>query len=432
MLSYDIAGLIAPFFEGIIFFLMFEAFLERKRTVSPLSYVFAYLVLVALIGVCNHYLIYTFANIIAISMAAFAISSALYTGSFWKKLMTVFATCVMSGVMELMGVYLSSLLFRYPVAMLLQDLEYRFFSLLTAKILAIMACNVIRVRMKHRYFEMAKSYWILFGFLFAGSYYAVFLIGRMSLEINDPVIVVMSAIGALVLFFNTFLALYLYERLAVQGEALRFREQYAQQLKYQVRHLDDLLARQAELRRVKHDMANQLLALKGYLNAGDIAGGQAYVDNLLETLDAISPSVHTGNTALDAILSTKKVLAESRGIAFHLDVQVPEQLGLAPVDQCIIFGNALDNALEACARAGDDDPVIALTLRQKGAKLLCKIVNTAPPLTDLTTHKADKEAHGFGLRNITDTLAKYGSEPIIEQKDGQFILKFVIFVEDQH
>lgn len=432
MPSFDIAGLIAPFFEGIIFFLMFEAFLEKKRNVSLYSCAFVYLAFVGLIGVCNSYLIYTFANIIVISTAAIAIASLLYTGSIWKKLMTVFATCVLSGVMELIGVYVSSILFGSPVLILLQEPEYRFFALLTAKILSIIVCDVIRVRMRHRHFEVAKSYWILFGFLFAGSAYAAFLIGRLTLAVNDTVIVVMSAIGALVLFFNTFFALYLYERLAVQGEALRFREQYEQQLKYQVRHLDDLLARQAELRRVKHDMANQLLALKGYLSAGDVTGGRQYVDTLLESLDAISPSIHTGNTALDAILSTKKALAESRGIAFHLDVQVPEQLVLAPIDQCIIFGNALDNALEACARASDSDPVIALTLRQKGARLLCKIANTAPPVTDLTTHKADKDAHGFGLRNITDTLAKYGSEPIIEQIDGQFILKFVIFVEDQN
>lgn len=432
MPSFDIAGLIAPFFEGIIFFLMFEAFLEKKRNVSLYSCAFVYLAFVGLIGVCNSYLIYTFANIIVISTAAIAIASLLYTGSIWKKLMTVFATCVLSGVMELIGVYVSSILFGSPVLILLQEPEYRFFALLTAKILSIIVCDVIRVRMRHRRFEVAKSYWILFGFLFAGSAYAAFLIGRLTLAVNDTVIVVMSAIGALVLFFNTFFALYLYERLAVQGEALRFREQYEQQLKYQVRHLDDLLARQAELRRVKHDMANQLLALKGYLSAGDVTGGRQYVDTLLESLDAISPSIHTGNTALDAILSTKKALAESRGIAFHLDVQVPEQLVLAPIDQCIIFGNALDNALEACARASDSDPVIALTLRQKGARLLCKIANTAPPVTDLTTHKADKDAHGFGLRNITDTLAKYGSEPIIEQIDGQFILKFVIFVENQN
>lgn len=432
MPSFDIAGLIAPFFEGIIFFLMFEAFLEKKRNVSLYSCAFVYLAFVGLIGVCNSYLIYTFANIIVISTAAIAIASLLYIGSIWKKLMTVFATCVLSGVMELIGVYVSSILFGSPVLILLQEPEYRFFALLTAKILSIIVCDVIRVRMRHRRFEVAKSYWILFGFLFAGSAYAAFLIGRLTLAVNDTVIVVMSAIGALVLFFNTFFALYLYERLAVQGEALRFREQYEQQLKYQVRHLDDLLARQAELRRVKHDMANQLLALKGYLSAGDVTGGQAYVATLLESLDAISPSIHTGNTALDAILSTKKALAESRGIAFHLDVQVPEQLVLAPIDQCIIFGNALDNALEACARVSDSDPVIALTLRQKGARLLCKIANTAPPVTDLTTHKADKDAHGFGLRNITDTLAKYGSEPIIEQIDGQFILKFVIFVEDQN
>ena len=429
MVLYRSLEFLMPFLEASMYFLLFEAFLERRQRWAFWQILIGVISLACLIGFCNRYLDVSFANLFGMTIVSLLAAMVFYNGVFSKKLMAAALCIVISGIFEGIVIYLIALFADVDVLKVIQEPFFWSVGMLCSKAAGLAICNIIRVKSRVRQIRVKKIYWLLFFFLFASVTYASFLIMEFDRRLGVRDYDGIAFLAILGLFFSTFFALYLYERMAVQGEALRFREQYAQQLKYQVRHLDDLLARQAELRRVKHDMANQLLALRGYLSAGDVTGGQAYVATLLESLDAISPSIHTGNTALDAILSTKKALAESRGIAFHLDVQVPEQLVLAPIDQCIIFGNALDNALEACARASDSDPVIALTLRQKGAKLLCKIANTAPPVTDLTTHKADKDAHGFGLRNITDTLAKYGSEPIIEQNNGQFILKFVIFSE---
>ena len=429
MVLYRSLEFLMPFLEASMYFLLFEAFLERRQRWAFWQILIGVISLACLIGLCNRYLDVSFANLFGMTIVSLLAAMVFYNGVFSKKLMAAALCIVISGIFEGIVIYLIALFADVDVLKVIQEPFFWSVGMLCSKAAGLAICNIIRVKSRVRQIRVKKIYWLLFFFLFASVTYASFLIMEFDRRLGVRDYDGIAFLAILGLFFSTFFALYLYERMAVQGEALRFREQYAQQLKYQVRHLDDLLARQAELRRVKHDMANQLLALRGYLSAGDVTGGRQYVDTLLESLDAISPSIHTGNTALDAILSTKKALAESRGIAFHLDVQVPEQLVLAPIDQCIIFGNALDNALEACTRVGDDDPVIAFTLRQKGPKLLCKIANTAQPVTDLTTHKADKDAHGFGLRNITDTLAKYGSAPIIEQKDGQFILRFVVFSE---
>lgn len=58
--------------------------------------------------------------------------------------------------------------------------------------------------------------------------------------------------------------------------------------------------------------------------------------------------VDTGNPALDAIISAKQAVVAQKGIAFHYQLQIPKQLPIAPEDICVIFGNALDNAIEAC------------------------------------------------------------------------------------
>lgn len=99
---------------------------------------------------------------------------------------------------------------------------------------------------------------------------------------------------------------------------------------------------------------------------------------------------------------------------------------------CIIFGNALDNAIEACDRVAATDKKISITIICKDEAVLCKVVNTAPKSENvlLDTSKADKQNHGFGLENIKTALAKYNANPTIERTDTEFTLKFVIFTKE--
>ena len=133
--------------------------------------------------------------------------------------------------------------------------------------------------------------------------------------------------------------------------------------------------------------------------------------------------------ALDALLSTKKALAESKDILFNLKVQIPERLPIEPLDLCVIFGNALDNAIEACDKISEKRE-IDVTIAMQNDFLFCKIINTAQRGGTISkTSKADKNNHGFGLENIKTALAKYDSKPQIEYDDNKFTLKFVICVK---
>lgn len=126
-------------------------------------------------------------------------------------------------------------------------------------------------------------------------------------------------------------------------------------------------------------------------------------------------------------------MAEQLGIAFDLRVQIAEQLAVDPVDLGIIFSNALDNAIEACARLDHGEKCIRFQLVQQGEMLVCQIANTAPPPQDdrLTTSKPDKKNYGYGFANLTTALAKYGSAPEVVWEDGWFTLSFVLFLDEE-
>ena len=112
-----------------------------------------------------------------------------------------------------------------------------------------------------------------------------------------------------------------------------------------------------------------------------------------------------------------------------MQIQLPAQLNIAPEDICIIFGNAMDNAIEACEKIPTKHRKIELTTIYRDGQLFCKVFNSSNSAdNNMQTTKNDKENHGLGLDNIRATLGKYGSEPEISFVNDGFVLKFVVFV----
>lgn len=148
-----------------------------------------------------------------------------------------------------------------------------------------------------------------------------------------------------------------------------------------------------------------------------------YLERIKARSDVVRPTINTGNIALDAILSSKKELAESKGIKFITKLQIPENLAIKPDDISIIFGNALDNAIEANEIVPENDRYIEVKLLYDKL-LFCKISNSCMPLgnKEFKTRKLDKENHGFGMENIKSVINGYNGEVKIEWQDYKFVL----------
>lgn len=423
--------IISTFSEALMFFLLFEAFLRRRKDFYFLYYIVGIIGVTIALIICNHFLMYTLLNILGMIVVA-SIASTLYKGRIYTKVIAIIIGIFISGICETFILYIETLVFKTSVTNIIYISEYRLLGVILSKTLGIAICNAIRVKLKTRQLMLKPVYWFLFLLLFINAVIVAFLFFRMNFELGDLYYEKLSISSLIGLFFSTFFALYLYEHMAEQNQIIREQEQFEQQMNSQLKHMDEIILQQNELRRFKHDINNQIVALESYFESGDLEGGRRHMAALSQQFRATGATINTGNNALDAILSTKKSLAESKGIVFHTELRIQKSLPLDAKDLCVIFGNALDNAIEACNRLPEHaEKRIDLLLVQDAHALFCTLSNTAPANNDrrFTTSKADTINHGFGLQNIRDALANYGAEMVIEQEGETFSLSFNIVLQ---
>lgn len=433
MIANEIVLAVSALADALVFFLIFDAFFERKSYLSKALYGCGFLALALCIALSNALLQFSFANALVMILAASVCAGALYDERWYKKLLISFLSGTFIGAVEIVVLFLIAVSFSLSVRDSVDIPDYQMLGIIVSKWMSVAICIAIHSKISRRRQSIGKIYWLLFLVLVTSTIVAVFLLFKLNYEIETTAYNNMAVLAALGLLCGTLFALYLYERQITQNARILEQEQYEQHMKAQLKHLEDILAQQNELRKFRHDLTNKLSGLKGYLQAEDIEMSLTYVNSLTNDLSQLTPTFNTGNIALDATLSTKKALAESKGILFETEIRLAGKLPLQPEDICVIFGNALDNAIEGCARVHDRPQRITLTLVQVKDHILCEITNTAIEQATSTeiTSKKDTLNHGFGLTNLKDSLAKYGSSPEIVWENGTFSLSFTLYIDHE-
>jgi len=200
------------------------------------------------------------------------------------------------------------------------------------------------------------------------------------------------------------------------------------QIRIQLEHYEISSKTNEEIRRFKHDYKNLMVALSETLKRGDFDSALSIINTGEMMLTEPDNTYDTGSVILDALLSEKQLAAMKINSSLSFKGSLPENL-LNPVDLCIIFGNALDNAIEACAKIElAEKKDISISALYKNGFLFIKIQN--PDASDIKivnnfieTTKDDKHLHGIGLRSIKASIKKFSGEMKLSSSDGIFILE---------
>ena|GEM_PF-621274 len=205
-------------------------------------------------------------------------------------------------------------------------------------------------------------------------------------------------------------------------------ENMEKQVRAQVEHYQLLTAANQDMRRFQHDFVNLKIGLKKFLSDENSKGALKYLEECEEDFSARYALFKTGNHVLDALLAEKSAVAESIGATIAFDGFVPDYPEMY-AELCVIFGNALDNALEAC----EELPPFADTVITVKAifenRFLCIVIQNFTAhesiITDNTiqTTKPDKLRHGIGLSSISRAAARYDGTLTVDNTNKVFTLQ---------
>lgn len=413
--------------ESIMFYMIYGALFEKKESLPKWLYLVCYALFALYSDISFWFLGGSLLNILLLYLGSFVLSF-LYKTNIKSRIATPLFLFAINILIEMIVWYLISLSFNMTTREHSKDPYTWMLGAILSKTILLFVTNFIRLRFRNKKLFENRNYWILFVVVLLPTALIDYLLFKLTLNVVDSYISLLAIIGSLGLIVSSFIILFIYERLSIQSEIVNREQQYEQQLKSQSKHLDEILVMQNQLKGFRHDIKNHWVALSGYFSNGDYEGGKKYIEQI-SGIFSEGETIDTGNIALDAIISTKKALADEKGIRFDATVQIPEQIPVDAADICIIFGNSLDNAIEACEKIKTDDKYINLSVIYEENSILCKIVNSIESKNRITlkTTKKDKNNHGFGFENIKQSLSKYNHLMKIDQTDDEFILSFVIF-----
>ena len=207
-----------------------------------------------------------------------------------------------------------------------------------------------------------------------------------------------------------------------------------------------------QTRRLRHDYRHFLTTLTGLLNGGEQEQALTLLAEYMPNLDA-SFRHYCDSPPVNALLSHYAALCHESGIAFGVGIRFSGQTGVSMTDFCVLLGNLLENAYDACleykslcrleSKKDQPPPVPRIELRvsQNSDRIIAvSISNTISLLQEkavrellIPSFQTSKRflstkhpGEGQGLRSADHISRQHHGSMDIDITDGKFTVKTIL------
>lgn len=196
------------------------------------------------------------------------------------------------------------------------------------------------------------------------------------------------------------------------------------------KHYEEVENMYRQVRGWRHDYKHHIQTMKAHLAMEQYAELESYLNELDADLMTVDTVIKTGNVRIDAALNSKLALARAKGIRVNAKAIVPRELAIKEVDLCVIIGNLLDNAIEACLKEEDrEKQFIRVYIDILKEQLYLYVSNS---MTDNIRRQGGqylstkRGSHGFGLMRIDRVVKKYGGFLNRQHEEGVFATEIML------
>lgn len=193
------------------------------------------------------------------------------------------------------------------------------------------------------------------------------------------------------------------------------------------RSISDNLEKQ---KRKSHEYTNQMAAIKGMLELGQIEELQEYVNVIVEKEKKVPTEINTNHIIINAILNTKYEETRKKNITCIMKVSDLSGITIKDEDIVVLLSNLLNNASEACEKS--KEKMIKMKFVIEDGQIVLSLKNTILDMPvsvngELVSTKEDKEdSHGIGMKNIVGVIEKYSGKYVVDFDENWFSISMII------
>lgn len=193
--------------------------------------------------------------------------------------------------------------------------------------------------------------------------------------------------------------------------------------KMEISRYKTILEQYKEQTNVRHDMKNHLISLSAFAEREEWSKLKKYLSQIYHAGMIDEQDIETGNHVVNAIVNAKRLIARQKDIKFDCSINISKPLAIDEYDLCIIWGNILDNALEAADIAEQERHIHVQAETVKKNLIIC-IKNSVKP--GMLPEKFGIQNWGTGLRNVNKIVQKENGIMDIELKDTVFEISIML------
>lgn len=178
-------------------------------------------------------------------------------------------------------------------------------------------------------------------------------------------------------------------------------------------HYEDLYSQYSDTRKLIHDFKNYMIALDCAYRENNFDTAKKIMLEFSDECDSTRLKYNSGHKTLDIILNDKIVKAEKLSINISINVQKISMDFISELDMITIFGNLLDNAIEANESYFPvEDRFLKIQIYQVHQMIAVNISNAC---TNTLKYKnqilvsSKPEHYGIGLSSVKKIVEKYNA-----------------------
>lgn len=415
--------------EMFIIFSFLTVYIGKKYNnyLGKLGFIIAWIIGVAVVSVVNHITIFESIGTYLYIIIFFIYSYIFLKGNVLLKLwMSIIALIITSMDAVVVNVIICCILDYDPNKVISEFNAIRVVAIVISKLVLIASYAII---LRNKYKNPIKTA-LWYKLILVPLVSVIAITTLMKAVLRYPDIKVYALSGMLCIVIANITTYYFYTVLCREYEnklKVKLLEQQYENVKKNMEDADSFIR---QMRTVKHDIKNHLLTINGYIETGDLDGAKNYISTLTEVhIPKFQSFIKTENAAFNSIVNSKIALCNEKKIVIEIKAMDGILSKFDSVDIGVLFGNLLDNAIEAAENIVKKN--ISVNIQEMGEYFSILVSNSIDKSVldgnkNLITTKNNKELHGIGIKTVKSLVKKYDGMISFFEENGEFCCHILI------